>query len=82
MTKFIEKHKLISQYPFGFRRILSSVSALNEITEFVRDTKNKSMNGMKYFSDLKKSWIQLTTASFFLSLKRWFSGENLRFTEK
>ena len=39
MTKFIGKRKLISQYQFGFRRNLSSVSALNEITEFVRDTK-------------------------------------------
>ena len=53
MTKFIGKHKLISQNHFAFRRNLSCVSALNEITEFVCDTKNKSMNGMTCFIDQK-----------------------------
>ena len=56
ITKFLVKHNLLSPNHFGFRKILSCINAIVEITEFMRKAIDKKHYGLAAFIDLKKTF--------------------------
>ena len=68
---FLEEHIILYQNQFGFRRNNSTVHALTQITEMIKDTIDSGKFGCGIFVDLRKAFDTVNHEILLSKLEHW-----------